>query len=176
MARLSAGQHGDGGGEEVIFPRRALVVGVVLLSFGCLKKKPPPPDETKPVVVVTKPKKEDPPAPVEPDAAEAQRQLWLHTDLNGRDNDVAAYRKVTITTDSAGARKIVIKNQFGLTCALFFDAEGRPGEITGCKGDDGWHSSTPRIKLTCGLSATAETCRGKYTLSDKSGFNDPAVL
>lgn len=152
---------------------RAFIVCAVALSVGCLKKKAPP-EDAKPVVVETK--REDPPAPVEPDAAEAQRQLWLHTDLTGRDNDVAAFRKVTITADAAGARKIVIKNQFGLTCALFFDAEGRPGEITGCKGDDGWHSSTPRIKLTCGLSATAETCRGKYTLSDKSGFNDPAVL
>lgn len=153
---------------------RALVVCVVALSAGCLKKKAAPAD-AGPVVTVVETKSETP-SPIEADPAEDLRAAWLHTDLNGRDNDVASYRKVTITTDDKGARKVVIKNQFGLTCALFFDGEGRPGEITGCKGEDGWHSSTPRIKLTCGLSATAETCRGKYTLSDNSGFNDPAVL
>ena len=154
---------------------RALVFCVLALSLGCLKKKAAPADAGA-IVITEVETKNEAPAPVEVDPAEDLRAAWLHTDLNGRDNDVASYRKVTITTDAKGARKVVIKNQFGLTCAFFFDGEGRPGEITGCKGDDGWHSSPPRIKLTCGLSATAETCRGKYTLSDASGFNDPAVL
>ena len=154
---------------------RVWVISILALSVGCLKKKEAAPaDAGAPIAEVET--KNEPPAPIEVDPAEDLRAAWLHTDLNGRDNDVASYRKVTITTDDKGARKIVIKNQFGLTCAFFFDGEGRPGEITGCKGEDGWHSSTPRIKLTCGLSATAETCRGKYTLSDASGFNDPAVL
>ena len=111
------------------------------------------------------------------DATDARKNAWLSTPLSGHDNDMAAFRGVTLTRDEALGHKLVIKNQFGLTCGLKFGPDGSPIEITTkCRGSDGWGAADARIPLTCEEKETQEICRGKYTLTSPDGFKMPSVL
>ena len=111
------------------------------------------------------------------DEADARKRAWTGGGLTGRDNNVAAFRLVTITPDEKLGFKLFVKNEFGLTCGLAFGPDGRPAETTTpCVGSDGWHAKEPRLSFTCTQAANKENCHARYTLADKSGFSDPATL
>ena len=110
------------------------------------------------------------------DALQRMR-AWLDGPLTGRDNNMANFRVATISrVEGTSEYTAYIKNQFGFTCALTWDSDGRPTTLSNCKSDEpDWTASPADIALRCTAETKPkqESCRGAFTLTN-AGFDQQA--
>jgi len=110
------------------------------------------------------------PAPAVALSPSSRQSAWLGS-ITGRDNDAANYRRAKIS-GSPGSFAITIDNQFGFTCGLVFDSNGRPSRLTSCRSSQNWTASPSSIGLFCSEGGGQEVCTSSsYTLSSGTFSN-----